>query len=69
MGVHIGHIIFDGMIDSEAVRTKFPEETDALPDGGMLDQTISQEAYWAMHTQPKDAWTFEMDIRPSVESW
>ena len=69
MGVHVGHIIVDGMIDSEAVRTKFPEETHALPDGGMLDPDHIAEAYWAMHTQPKDAWTFEMDIRPSVERW
>lgn len=69
MGVHVGHIIVDGMIDSEAVRTKFPDETDALPDGGMLDPDHIAEAYWAMHTQPKDAWTFEMDIRPSVERW
>ena len=69
MGVHVGHIIVDGMIDSAAVRTKFPDETDALPDGGMLDPDHIAEAYWAMHTQPKDAWTFEMDIRPSVERW
>ena len=69
MGVHVGHIIVDGMIDSQAVRTKFPEETDALPDGGMLNPDHIAEAYWAMHTQPKDAWTFEMDIRPSVERW
>lgn len=69
MGVHVGHIIVDGMIDSEAVRTRFPEETDALPDGGMLNPDHIAEAYWAMHAQPKDAWTFEMDIRPSVERW
>lgn len=69
MGVHVGHIIVDGMIDSQAVREKFPEETDALPDGGMLNPDHIAEAYWAMHTQPKDAWTFEIDIRPSVERW
>lgn len=69
MGVHVGHIIVDGMIDSQAVREKFPEETDALPDGGMLNADHIAEAYWAMHTQPKDAWTFEIDIRPSVERW
>lgn len=69
MGVHVGHIIVDGMIDSEAVREKFPDEVDALPDGGMLDPDHIADAYWAMHAQPKDAWTFEMDIRPSVERW
>lgn len=68
-GIHVGHIIVDGMIDSEAVRTKFPEETAALPPGGMLDPDHIADAYWAMHVQPRDAWTFEMDIRPSVERW
>lgn len=69
MGVHVGHIIVDGMIDSEAVRGKFPDEVDALPEGGMLNPDHIADAYWAMHAQPKDAWTFEMDIRPSVEHW
>lgn len=68
-GIHVGHIIVDGMIDSEAVRSKFPEETAALPPGGMLDPDHIADAYWAMHAQPRDAWTFEMDIRPSVERW
>jgi NAD(P)-dependent dehydrogenase (short-subunit alcohol dehydrogenase family) len=69
MGIHVGHIIVDGMIDSDAVRAKFPDEVDALPDGGMLNPDHIADAYWAMHAQPKDAWTFEMDIRPSVERW
>lgn len=69
MGIHVGHIIVDGMIDSDAVRAKFPDEVDALPDGGMLNPDHIADAYWAIHAQPKDAWTFEMDIRPSVERW
>lgn len=69
VGIHVGHIIVDGMIDSEAVRDKFPDEVEALPDGGMLNPDHIADAYWAMHAQPKDAWTFEMDIRPSVERW
>lgn len=69
MGIHVGHIIVDGMIDSDAVRAKFPDEVDALPDGGMLNPDHIADAYWAIHAQPKDAWTFEVDIRPSVERW
>ena len=68
-GIHIGHIIVDGMISSEAVRTKFPEQVAALPTGGMLDPDHIAEAYWSMYSQPSDAWSFEMDIRPSVEHW
>lgn len=68
-GIHVGHIIVDGMIDSEAVRTRFQEKTEALPEGGMLNPDHIADAYWAMHAQPRDAWTFEMDLRPSVERW
>lgn len=68
-GIHVGHVIVDGMIDSDAVRSRFPEKTDALPEGGMLNPDHIADAYWAMHAQPRDAWTFEMDLRPSVEKW
>ena len=33
-------------------------------------QTTSiAEAYWFAHTQTRDAWTHELDLRPSVETW
>ena len=69
LGIHVGHVIVDGMIDSDAVRSRFPEKTDALPEGGMLNPDHIADAYWAMHAQPRDAWTFEMDLRASVEKW
>ncbi len=68
-GIHVGHIIVDGMIDSDAVRSKFSDKTAALPAGGMLNPDHIADAYWGMHAQPRDAWTFEMDLRPSVEQW
>ena len=68
-GIHVGHIIVDGMIDSLAVREKFPAEVQALPEGGLLKPDHIAEVYWTMYSQPKDAWTFEMDVRPSVEQW
>ncbi len=27
------------------------------------------DTYWHLHTQPKSAFTYEIDIRPSVEKW
>lgn len=68
-GLHVGHVVVDGMIDSEAVREKFPDEAAALPPDGMLDPGHVADAYWALHVQPRDAWTFEIDLRPSVERW
>ncbi|MCF5327431.1 glucose 1-dehydrogenase, partial [Pseudomonas lurida] len=25
--------------------------------------------YWYLHSQPRDAWTFELDLRPWNEPW
>ncbi len=68
-GIHVGHIVIDGMIASEAVREKFPDAAAALPPDGMLDPDHIADAYWAMHAQPRDAWTFESDLRPYSEKW
>ena len=68
-GIHIGHVVVDGMIESEAVREKFPDAAAALPEDGMLDPAHIAEAYWTLHTQPRDAWTFEIDLRPYAERW
>ncbi len=27
------------------------------------------KTYWRLYQQPRDAWTFELDIRPFRETW
>jgi NADP-dependent 3-hydroxy acid dehydrogenase YdfG len=27
------------------------------------------ETYWQLYRQPRDAWTFELEIRPFSEKW
>jgi hypothetical protein len=27
------------------------------------------DAYWYLHSQKRDAWTFELDVRPYRETW
>lgn len=68
-GIHVGHVVVDGMIESAAVRERFLERAAALPDDGLLDPDHAAEAYWTLHAQPRDCWTFEMDLRPAVERW
>lgn len=68
-GVHVGHVVVDGMVDSRAVRERFPDEAAAAPEGGLLDPGHVADAYWTLHAQPRDAWTFELDLRPAVERW
>ena len=37
--------------------------------GGLLEPDAIAEHYWALHQQPKSAWSFESDLRPYAERW
>ena len=36
---------------------------------GILNPAHIAENYWHLRTQPRDAWTFELDLRPYMERW
>lgn len=35
----------------------------------IADRASIGEAYWMLHGQTRDAWTFELDLRPHRETW
>ena len=59
-GVHVGHIIADGGFDTPLRREMDPDgnEETLMSTEGMA------ESYWFLHTQPKRAWSWEIDLRP-----
>jgi NAD(P)-dependent dehydrogenase (short-subunit alcohol dehydrogenase family) len=68
-GLHVAHVVIDGLIDTAFAREHFAQRVaDAGPDG-ILNPDHIADAYWTLHRQPRDAWTFELDLRPSVERW
>jgi len=68
-GVHVGHVVVDGVINGELVRNAFGEYLDNLGPDGSLEPDAIADAFWQLHQQPRNAWTFELDIRPFKESW
>lgn len=68
-GIHVAHFVIDGVIDGEMVRSRFGEYIEKLGEDGCLSPDAIAEAYWYVHTQPKSAWTHEMDLRPFKERW
>lgn len=69
LNIHVGHIIVDGAIDTDFIRTSFPEKYALKDQDGILNPEHIAENYWYLHSQPRDAWTFELDLRPWNERW
>jgi len=62
-GIHIGHFVIDGAIRTSAR----PDPTDR-PDSA-LDPDAIAEAYWNLLCQDRSAWTWEVELRPWVETF
>jgi NAD(P)-dependent dehydrogenase (short-subunit alcohol dehydrogenase family) len=69
MNIHVAHIIVDGAIDTDFIRDNFPDKYATKDQDGILNPGHIAENYWYLHSQPRDAWTFELDLRPWSERW
>jgi NAD(P)-dependent dehydrogenase (short-subunit alcohol dehydrogenase family) len=68
-GIHVAHVIVDGAIDTDFIRTQFPERYALKDADGILDPEHIAANYVMLHHQPRDAWTHELDIRPWSEKF
>jgi len=68
-GVHVGHVVIDGAIGGKKIKEGLPQLAERLGDDGMVGLEGLAEAYWALHVQPRNAWTHEIDVRPYKETW
>lgn len=65
LGIHVAHMIIDGVIDLERTRKAMPDKDDDF----FLQPDAIAESVWHIAHQPKSAWTFEYDLRPFGEKW
>ena len=68
-GIHVGHVGVDGPIGGEKIRSAFPEYAEKLGDAGMISISGIVDAFEYLYQQPHNAWTFEVDVRTSIEEW
>lgn len=66
-GLHVAHVVIDGVINGEYARDRFPDFVRAKGADGLLDPDAIAEAFLALHVQPRSAWTHEHDLRPFKE--
>lgn len=67
--IHVAHVVVDGAIDTAFIRDNFPERYALKDADGILNPEHIADNYWFLHSQPRDAWTFELDLRPWSERW
>lgn len=64
-GIHVAHVIIDGVIETPRVREQFKLK----PDEPLLMPKAIAETYWNLVGQDRSAWTFEVDLRPNREEF
>jgi NAD(P)-dependent dehydrogenase (short-subunit alcohol dehydrogenase family) len=70
--VHVAHLVIDAGVDTAFVRERIRAaggDPAALAADTLMDPAAIGETYWLLHRQPRDAWTFELDLRPHRETW
>ncbi|MCX8499707.1 MAG: SDR family oxidoreductase [Caulobacteraceae bacterium] len=68
-GIHVAHTLIDGPIDTQWIAENFPESYARKAHDGILNPDHIADNYWHLHTQPRDCWTHELDLRPWSENW
>ena len=68
-GIHVAHVVIDGGIDGDQLNQRFPAFKEQRGDDGMLNPDAIAEAFWALHSQDRTAWTLELDLRPYKETF
>jgi len=68
-GLHVAHVVIDGGIDGEILRTRRPDLVEHMGEERLIDLGGLADAYWYLHQQSPRAWSFELDVRSNIEPW
>jgi NAD(P)-dependent dehydrogenase (short-subunit alcohol dehydrogenase family) len=64
-GIHVVHVIIDGQIDTPRLRSREPNR----PNDTVIAPSAIAEAVISCLRQPRTAWSQEIDLRPSLETF
>jgi NADP-dependent 3-hydroxy acid dehydrogenase YdfG len=75
-GIHGAHLVVDGPVDGKLIGGVTRRQWERASEKDKLEQAdayIMQpgdlaQIYWSLHTQPRSAWTQELDVRAQKES-
>ena len=64
-GVHVTYIVIDSVIDVPWTRERFKSK----PDNFFIAPAAIADEAWHVASQPRSAWSFNVEIRPYGETW
>jgi NAD(P)-dependent dehydrogenase (short-subunit alcohol dehydrogenase family) len=64
-GIHVALIVIDAVVDLPKTRQNMADKPD---DFFLKPDDMAATAVW-LASQPRSAWSFEVDVRPFVEKW
>jgi NAD(P)-dependent dehydrogenase (short-subunit alcohol dehydrogenase family) len=67
--IHVAHVVIDAPVDTAWIMDNVPTASELKANDGLVLPSHLADNYLMLHKQPRDAWTFELDIRPWSESW
>jgi len=69
-GLHVGHVVVDGGIGGEKLKSRAPEYAEARgKEGRLIDFNGIADIFLMLHGQKRSAWSFEIDVRTHNEPW
>jgi NAD(P)-dependent dehydrogenase (short-subunit alcohol dehydrogenase family) len=67
--IHVAHVVIDAAVDTTWIMENVPQAAELKEKGGIVDPDALANNYVMLHEQPRNAWTFELDLRPWLERW
>ncbi|MFT4824302.1 MAG: NAD(P)-dependent dehydrogenase (short-subunit alcohol dehydrogenase family) [Halioglobus sp.] len=67
--IHVAHVVIDGGVDTAWIAENFPDYESRKAVDGIVSPNDLADNYVMLHEQPRNSWTFELDVRPWDEKW
>ena len=68
-GIHVGHVIIDGGIMGEKITSNYPDYVASTGINDLIGLDGISKTFMYLYSQPKNAWTHEIDIRTFKENF
>jgi len=68
-GIHVAHVVVDGPVDApdtlgKLLGDRYEGFKASKGENGVIDPAALADTYWHLAHQPRNCWSFEVDVRP-----